>query len=157
MDDCIERCCRSSNADVAYMLGPFCFAVKCQSREMCKPSPAMYSDIKSLNLNPAISFLKKDMSQMQMQGACLFDFQLCITNCSSQYRDVQLIFEFPLLKNPILLLLVLGFIPVQLMLTLTIPKSSFIGSVLLISSQFSIEVEYIFLSFLVHNLLLYHF
>ena len=60
MDDCIERCCRSSNADVAYMLGPFCFAVKCRTREMCKPSPAMYSDISSLNLNPAISFLSKD-------------------------------------------------------------------------------------------------
>ena len=60
MDDCIERCCRSSNADVAYMLGPFCFAVKCKTREMCKPSPAMYSDITSLNLNPAISFLNKE-------------------------------------------------------------------------------------------------
>ncbi|XP_065644696.1 uncharacterized protein LOC100203833 isoform X41 [Hydra vulgaris] len=59
MDDCIERCCHSSNADVAYMLGPFCFAVKCKTKEMCKPSPAMYSDIKSLNLNPAISFLNK--------------------------------------------------------------------------------------------------
>jgi hypothetical protein len=109
-----------------------------------------------LNLNPAISFLKKDMSQMQMQGACLFDFQFCNTNCSSQYREVQLIFEFPLLKNPILLLLVLGFIPVQLTLTLTIPKPSFIGSVPLISFPFSVEVEYIFLSFLVQNLLLYY-
>ena len=59
MDDCIERCCHSSNADVAYMLGPFCFAVKCKTKEMCKPSPAMYSDIRSLNLNPAISFLNK--------------------------------------------------------------------------------------------------
>lgn len=59
MDDCIESCCRSSNADVAYMLGQFCFAVRCKTKEMCKPSPAMYSDIKSLNLNPAISFLNK--------------------------------------------------------------------------------------------------
>lgn len=68
MDDCIERCCRSSNADVAYMLGPFCFAVKCKTKEMCKPSPAMYSDITSLNLNPAISFLNKDSVPSISQG-----------------------------------------------------------------------------------------
>ena len=81
MDDCIERCCRSSNADVAYMLGPFCFAVKCKTRDMCKPSPAMYSDIKSLNLNPAISFLSKDtMSLLSTKGIFYFF-------CRSTYRN----------------------------------------------------------------------
>lgn len=74
MDDCIERCCRSSNADVAYMLGPFCFAVKCRTREMCKPSPAMYSDISSLNLNPAISFLNKDKIMPLGLGMYIFSY-----------------------------------------------------------------------------------
>ena len=68
MDDCIERCCKSSNADVAYKLGSFCFAVKCKTREMCKPSPTMFSDITSLNLNPAISFLNQDKMPLSVVG-----------------------------------------------------------------------------------------
>ena len=68
MDDCIERCCRSSNADVAYKLGSFCFAVKCKTKDMCKPSPTMFSDITSLNLNPAISFLNKEKMPLSVAG-----------------------------------------------------------------------------------------
>eukprot|EP00794_Sanderia_malayensis_P011221 gene11221-12400_t len=64
MDDCIERCCKSSNADVAFMLGPVCFAVKCYSAELCKTSPAMVSNIGDLNMNPTLSFLKKKEATM---------------------------------------------------------------------------------------------
>ncbi|XP_065055664.1 uncharacterized protein LOC135684164 isoform X6 [Rhopilema esculentum] len=64
MDDCIERCCRSSNADVAFMLGSVCFAVKCYSPELCKVAPAMISNIGNLNMNPTLSFLKKKETAM---------------------------------------------------------------------------------------------
>ena len=62
MDDCIERCCKSSNADVAFMLGSVCFAVKCYSTELCKIAPAMISNIGNLNMNPTLSFLRKKPS-----------------------------------------------------------------------------------------------
>ena len=64
MDDCIERCCKSSNADVAFMLGSVCFAVKCYSAELCKTGPAMISNIGDLNMNPTLSFLKKKQATM---------------------------------------------------------------------------------------------
>ena len=64
MDDCIERCCKSSNTDVAFMLGSMCFAVKCYSADLCKTVPVMISNIGNLNMNPAISFLKKKEQTM---------------------------------------------------------------------------------------------
>lgn len=72
MDDCIERCCKSSNADVAFMLGSVCFAVKCYSPELCKVAPAMISNIGNLNMNPTLSFLKKKSSAMSIGSGMLF-------------------------------------------------------------------------------------
>ena len=72
MDDCIERCCRSSNADVAFMLGSVCFAVKCYSPELCKVAPAMISNIGNLNMNPTLSFLKKKETAMTIGNGKLF-------------------------------------------------------------------------------------
>ena len=59
MDDCIEMSCKQSNSDVAFMLGSMCFAVHCYSDDLCKTVPIFGSSISRLNLNPAISFLKK--------------------------------------------------------------------------------------------------
>ena len=72
MDDCIERCCKSSNADVAFMLGSVCFAVKCYSPELCKIAPAMISNIGNLNMNPTLSFLKKKEATMSAGSGKLF-------------------------------------------------------------------------------------
>ena len=58
MDDCIEMSCRQPNSDVAFMLGSICFAVHCYS-DLCKTVPIFGSSISRLNLNPAISFLRK--------------------------------------------------------------------------------------------------
>ncbi|XP_015765053.1 PREDICTED: uncharacterized protein LOC107343965 [Acropora digitifera] len=59
MDDCIEMGCTHRNSDVAFMLGTMCFAVSCYSDDLCKTVPIFGSSISRLNLNPAISFLKK--------------------------------------------------------------------------------------------------
>ncbi len=82
MDDCIERCCKSSNADVAFMLGSVCFAVKCYTPELCKTAPAMISNIGNLNMNPTLSFLKKKVATMASgNGRLLF----CSVYVSSWY------------------------------------------------------------------------
>lgn len=59
MDDCIEMSCKQPNSDVAFMLGSMCYAVHCYSADLCKTVPIFGSSISRLNLNPAISFLKK--------------------------------------------------------------------------------------------------
>lgn len=59
MDDCIETSCTHPNSDVAFMLGTMCFAVNCYSADLCKTVPIFGSSISRLNLNPAISFLRK--------------------------------------------------------------------------------------------------
>ena len=59
MDDCIEMSCRHEKSDVAFMLGSMCFAVSCYSDDLCKTVPIFGSSISRLNLNPAISFLRK--------------------------------------------------------------------------------------------------
>ena len=59
MDDCIEMSCKQPNSDVAFMLGSMCYAVRCYSADLCKTVPIFGSSISRLNLNPAISFLKK--------------------------------------------------------------------------------------------------
>ena len=59
MDECIEMSCKQPNSDVAFMLGSMCYAVHCYSADLCKTVPIFGSSISRLNLNPAISFLKK--------------------------------------------------------------------------------------------------
>ena len=59
MDDCIEMSCKQPNTDVAFMLGSICFAVHCYSADLCKTVPIFGSSISRLNLNPAISFIRK--------------------------------------------------------------------------------------------------
>ena len=59
MDDCIEMSCKQPNSDVAFMLGSMCYAVHCYSADLCKTVPIFGSSISRLNLNPAVSFLKK--------------------------------------------------------------------------------------------------
>ena len=86
MDDCIERCCKSSNADVAFMLGSVCFAVKCYSPELCKVAPAMISNIGNLNMNPTLSFLRKKQSVLSIgSGMSMLPMLHCfcfIQNCN---------------------------------------------------------------------------
>ncbi|XP_066025157.1 uncharacterized protein [Pocillopora verrucosa] len=60
MDDCIEMSCKEPRSDVAFMLGSMCYAVHCYSADLCKTVPIFGSSISRLNLNPAISFLKKN-------------------------------------------------------------------------------------------------
>ena len=57
MEDCIEMGCQEKESDAAFMLGKLCYAVKCYNSGLCQTRPAFISNIKKLNINPAIAFL----------------------------------------------------------------------------------------------------
>lgn len=91
MDDCIEMSCKQPNSDVAFMLGSMCYAVHCYSADLCKTVPIFGSSISRLNLNPAISFLKKKSRfgvsslgkfQRSLPALCNSHFALCTWHSS---------------------------------------------------------------------------
>lgn len=91
MDDCIEMSCKQPNSDVAFMLGSMCYAVHCYSADLCKTVPIFGSSISRLNLNPAISFLKKKSRfgvssfgkfQRSLHALCNSHFALCTWHSS---------------------------------------------------------------------------
>ena len=64
MEDCVEICCKKKDIDAAFMLGNFCYSVKCYNSDLCKVRPAFVSSINNLNVNPAVAFIHNNDSRV---------------------------------------------------------------------------------------------
>lgn len=59
MNECIDRCCKRKQCDVAFMLGNDCYGVTCKTKQLCGTKPA--KDVEKYR--PRIAYLESDQGQ----------------------------------------------------------------------------------------------